>query len=230
MRHGGKGFGLIELMVAMTLGLVISLALAQMFIGSKITYLSQTASASLQEDARFALNKLAQDIRMVGTFGCLASVKDLSDKGDFAAAFKTPINWQPGERRLMLMTASVDSFQGEPAWTVQTDCSSFADAYSQGKGAGELSFPVQRQVYAYNARRSELTLNGRALISNITGFSVLFGIARSPFDEAIVRYAESPGNRVLIRSVRINLTLSDPDDRVKEQSFSVVAALRNRLL
>jgi type IV pilus assembly protein PilW len=229
MRDGCKGFGLIELMVAMTLGLVMSLALTQMFISSKDTYLSQTASANLQEDARFVLNKVAQDIRMVGTFGCLASVTDASDNGDFAAAFKAPITWQPGSRTLTLITASVDRFQGESTWTVQTDCSSSAKAYSQSKGAGELSFPVYQQVYSYNARRAELTLNSRALISHVSDFSVLFGVASGPFETSIARYVESPGDPALIRSVRINLTLTDPVERVKEQTFSVVSALRNRL-
>lgn len=229
MKCACEGFGLIELMVAMALGLVMSLALTQLFISSKDTYLSQTASANLQEDARFVLNKLAQDVRMVGAFGCLASVTDASDKGDFAKAFKEPITWQPGSRALTLITASVDRSQGEPTWTVQTDCSSFAAAYSQSNGAGELSFPVHQQVYAYNARRAELTLNNRALISHVSDFSVLFGIASGPFETSIDRYTENPGNPALIRSVRIDLTLADPADRVKEQTFSVVSTLRNRL-
>lgn len=223
------GFGLIELMVAMTLGLVISLGLTQMLISSKDTYLSQTASANLQEDARFVLNKMAQDVRMVGTFGCLASVTDLSDNNDFAAVFKAPITWHPGARTLTLITASVEKLQGEPTWTVQTDCSSSAEAYSHRKGAGELSFPLHQQTYAYNARRAELTLNNRALISHVSDFNVLFGVATGPFEPSIARYVENPGDPGLIRSVRISLTLADPADRVKEQTFSVVSALRNRI-
>lgn len=229
MKYDCNGFGLIELMVAMTLGLLMSLALVQLFISSKDTYLSQTASANLQEDARFVLNKVAQDVRMVGTFGCLAAVTDVSDKGDFAAAFKAPITWQPGSRSLTLITAPVDRLQGEPTWTVQTDCSSFAEAFSQDKGTGELRFPVHQQVYAYNARRAELTLNNRALISHVSDFNVLFGVASGRFESAIARYVENPGDPALIRSVRVNLVLADPAGRVKEQTYSVVSALRNRL-
>lgn len=229
MIRRSRGFGLIELMVALTLSLVMAVALTQMFISSKDTYLSQMASANLQEDARFVLNKLAQDIRMVGTFGCLASVRDASDKGDFAAAFKNPIRWQAGAQSLTLVTASVDGQQGEPVWTVRTDCAMAATAYSKGAGVGELSFPVQRQVYAFNPRAADLRLNGAALISNVSAFSVLFGVADSPAQRLVSRYVEAPDNPALIRSVRITLTLSDPAQRVKEQTFSVVAALRNRL-
>ncbi|HEY0288249.1 MAG TPA: prepilin-type N-terminal cleavage/methylation domain-containing protein [Pseudomonas sp.] len=229
MRRHSEGFGLIELMVALTLGLVISLALSQMFISSKDTYLSQTASANLQEDARFVLNKLAQDIRMVGTFGCLGSVKDASDTGDFAAVFKAPIQWQPGQRTLTLATTSVEAGRSEPDWVIQTDCSSTATAYSRGTDSDELRFPVQQQVYGFNARRADLTLNGYALISNVSGFDVLFGVAQTPSEMSISRYVEIPDDPALIRSVRITLTLSDPAGRVKAQRFSVVAALRNRL-
>lgn len=230
MRCRSEGFALVELMVALTLGLLLSLALIQIFLSAKDTYQSQTASAQLQEDARFVLNKLAQDIRMVGTFGCLASVEDASDKGDFAAAFKAPIRWQPSSRRLTLITAAVDGLQGDPAWTVRTDCSLAATAYSQSKGSGAFSFPVHQQVYAYNAHRSDLTLNDRALVSNVSAFTVLFGVARGLSDPSVARYVENPGNPALIRSVQITLTLSDPAGRVKDQRFSVVAALRNRLL
>jgi type IV pilus assembly protein PilW len=223
------GFALVELMVALTLGLLLSLALIQVFLSAKDTYQSQTASAHLQEDARFVLNKLAQDIRMVGTFGCLGSVEDASDKGDFAAAFNAPIRWQPVSQRLTLITTVVDGLQGDPTWTVRTDCSLVATAYSQAKGSGEFSFPVHQQAYAYNAQRSDLTLNDRALVSNVSGFTVLFGVARTPSGTTVTRYVENPGNPALIRSVQITLTLSDPNGRVKDQSFSVVAALRNRL-
>ncbi|WP_268798101.1 PilW family protein [Pseudomonas huanghezhanensis] len=229
MSRRSRGFGLIELMVALTLSLVMAVALTQMFISSKDTYLSQMASANLQEDARFVLNKLAQDIRMVGTFGCLASVRDASDKGDFAGAFQNPIHWQASAQSLTLVTASVDGQQGEPVWTVRTDCAMAATAYSQGAGVGELSFPVQRHVYAFNARAADLRLNGAALISNVSAFSVLFGVADSPAQRLVSRYVEAPDNPALIRSVRITLTLSDPAQRVKEQTFSMVAALRNRL-
>jgi type IV pilus assembly protein PilW len=44
-----------------------------------------------------------------------------------------------------------------------------------------------------------------------------------------VRYDASPADESLIRSVRIQMTLRDPTGRVKDQAYSVVAALRNRV-
>lgn len=61
-----RGLSLIELMVAMVIGLVISGAVLQVFISNKNTFLLQNASGHLQENGRFALQYLAAEIRPVG--------------------------------------------------------------------------------------------------------------------------------------------------------------------
>lgn len=65
-----RGFSLVELMVALVLGLVIGAAVIQMFLASKTTYRLQDAMARVQENGRFAVNFLAGDIRMAGFMGC----------------------------------------------------------------------------------------------------------------------------------------------------------------
>lgn len=66
-----KGFSLVELMVALTLSLVIGVAVMETFLASKTTYRMQDAMSRLQENGRFAVNQLASDIRMAGYMGCL---------------------------------------------------------------------------------------------------------------------------------------------------------------
>lgn len=61
-----RGLSLIELMVAMVIGLVISGAVLQVFISNKNTFLLQNASGHLQENGRFALQYLAAEIRPAG--------------------------------------------------------------------------------------------------------------------------------------------------------------------
>ncbi|WP_287815383.1 prepilin-type N-terminal cleavage/methylation domain-containing protein, partial [Pseudomonas sp.] len=61
MRKRASGFGLIELMVAILLGLIILLGVLQIFVSAKNTYLAQNASAAMQEDARYALSKMVQE-------------------------------------------------------------------------------------------------------------------------------------------------------------------------
>lgn len=227
-----RGFGLVEVMLALVLGLVMSLALAQIFISSKSSYASQTSSASLQEDARFVLSKMVQEVQLVGMFGCLGKVEDASVSNGFSKAFEDPITWDANSHTLTLATAGTGEGGGWSTWVIHTDCISSATAYSNGRAprlaVGETAMPIHRQVYRFNKARNELSLNGQPLVSNVRAFSVLFGVAGSINDRSISRYAAT-AEPSLIRSVRLTLTLFDPADRAQEQTVDVVAAIRNRL-
>jgi len=59
-----RGFSLIELMVAITLGLVLLAGVAQVFVNSKQGYRVQESVGRLQENARYASGYLSQYIRM----------------------------------------------------------------------------------------------------------------------------------------------------------------------
>ncbi|WP_280289993.1 PilW family protein [Pseudomonas sp. BN417] len=61
-----RGLSLVELMVAMVIGLVISLAVLQVFISNKNTFLLRGAAGKLQENGRFALQYLASELRPAG--------------------------------------------------------------------------------------------------------------------------------------------------------------------
>lgn len=65
------GFSLVELMIAMTIGVIILGAVSAVFLNSDRTNRTQDNLARLQENARFALNKMQTDIRMTGYRGCL---------------------------------------------------------------------------------------------------------------------------------------------------------------
>ena len=232
MRPLEKGFGLVEVMLALVLGLVMSLALAQIFISSKSSYASQTSSASLQEDARFVLSKMVQEVRLAGMFGCLGTVEDASAGKGFSKAFQDPITWDANSKTLTLATAGTGEGGGWSTWVIHTDCVSSATAYTNGRAprlsADETAMPIHRQVYRFNKARNELSLNGQPLVSNVGAFDVLFGVAGSLNDRSIARYAAT-AEPSLIRSVRLTLTLFDPADRAQEQTIDVVAAIRNRL-
>ena len=65
-----RGVTLIELMVAMTLGLVILGSALQVFSANKQSFRLSQALARIQEDGRFAMQSMARDIRMAGYVGC----------------------------------------------------------------------------------------------------------------------------------------------------------------
>lgn len=69
--HGTRqsGLSLIELMVAMTLGLVITTSLGYIMVGSRATYRTQDASARVQDTGRFAIEYIARELRAAGRTG-----------------------------------------------------------------------------------------------------------------------------------------------------------------
>jgi len=71
MTKNTKGFSLVELMVAVTIGLIILVSVSAIFITSKKSYSVQDRLARLQENARFAMQYIMKDVRMAGYYGCL---------------------------------------------------------------------------------------------------------------------------------------------------------------
>ncbi len=69
-QHRQHGLSLIELMIAITLGLVLIGGVINMFAASKQSNRIQNSLAELQDNARFALDTLSYDIRLAGFSGC----------------------------------------------------------------------------------------------------------------------------------------------------------------
>lgn len=67
------GFSLVEVMVAVLIGTILSAAALGVLITSRRTYNVQSDLTELQENARFALHAIAYDLRMAGFFGCADS-------------------------------------------------------------------------------------------------------------------------------------------------------------
>ncbi len=239
MRKQAAGFGLIELMVALTLGLIILLGVSQIFVAAKNTYLAQNAAAAMQEDARYGLSKMLQEVRMVGMFGCIATVTPDASAADYAAAAAFPINYvTTGTTQVLtLITGDVGSNGGTPNWTIVTDCvTSPATVYGGTKaaGTGQIAMPIRKVIYTYNSTAQTLTTTvgttAYTLLSNVSSFGVLFGVATdSSVSSPITSYTATPATPGLIRSVRISLQLTDPNGRLQPRTFSAVAAIRNRL-
>ncbi|WP_252176448.1 PilW family protein [Endozoicomonas sp. 4G] len=64
------GLSLVEMMVATLLGLVLIAGIGQLFLSANRTYMLQDELSRIQENARFAIDLIARDIRMAGSTGC----------------------------------------------------------------------------------------------------------------------------------------------------------------
>ena len=150
-----KGFSLVELMVALVIGLFLMVGVIQLFIGSKQTYRIHDALSRLQENGRFALNTMTQDIRMAGFRGCVSP----NASGAFSSTLNTPTAYlwnfdQPiqgfestgGGTWAPTLDASFESPWGGgnvDAITVRgTDGLAAMPVLAQGSGAADLQVPA----------------------------------------------------------------------------------------
>lgn len=69
-----QGFSLVELMVAMTLGLLMTAAIGTLFVANKTNYRQNTLIAEMQDNSRFAMQALARDIGMAGFMGGMTDI------------------------------------------------------------------------------------------------------------------------------------------------------------
>ncbi|WP_308363764.1 MULTISPECIES: PilW family protein [unclassified Microbulbifer] len=67
-----RGVSLVELMVAITIGLILMTGVVQLFLSSRATFTTQQAISRVQETGRLAMEFLGQDIRMAGYMGCMS--------------------------------------------------------------------------------------------------------------------------------------------------------------
>ncbi len=70
-RKKSKGLTLIELLIALTLGMGILIALSSVYIAAKQSFRFQDSTGRMQEDASYALELMSREIRMTGFSGCV---------------------------------------------------------------------------------------------------------------------------------------------------------------
>ena len=67
--QGMAGFSLVEFMVAMAIGLILVGAVLAVFVNSSSTYTVNQSVARLQENGRYALDEITQDLQLAGYWG-----------------------------------------------------------------------------------------------------------------------------------------------------------------
>lgn len=93
LRHKDTGFSLVELLIAVSLGLIVVSAIYSLFVLQNRSYVNQNLTAEMQQNVRMAMNVLAADLRITG-FGFSMSGNYTSAGGTIYAV--TPINSSSG--------------------------------------------------------------------------------------------------------------------------------------
>jgi len=87
-RRRQSGLSLIELLIAMAMGLFLIAGMVAVFSGNKRSTQLNTAVSTMQENARYALDRMAEDLRMAGFQGC----SSLAGGSVRVAATSVPMN------------------------------------------------------------------------------------------------------------------------------------------
>lgn len=72
-KRGQRGMSLVEIMVAMTLGLILTAGVIEMFVSNKRAYQVQTAANGMQENGRYAMKLLTDSLRAADHWGGVES-------------------------------------------------------------------------------------------------------------------------------------------------------------
>ncbi|PWB34823.1 hypothetical protein DCO48_04300 [Pseudomonas sp. SDI] len=211
---GQRGFGLVEALLALGLGLIVLLAGSRLFVTAVKTWQAQTVAARLQDDARLALLRISRDIRASGMFGCLRTEATQFSDATSTAAFREPLRLESrsdGSLRSLSLLVSEPAASGAPTWTVVTDCLGFARVYAgeQVPGPGEYAFAIRRQTYRVADRQLLLSSGGSSAV--------------------LIEDVDTLAVRVEPASIHLELTLSDPQQRVRPQTYRLSSTLRNRV-
>jgi type IV pilus assembly protein PilW len=78
IRSRQKGLSLVEVMIAMAIGSVITVGTVQLFVANSETHRLMLGQSRMQESARFSLDFIARSIRQAGYRGCFSNNEALS--------------------------------------------------------------------------------------------------------------------------------------------------------
>lgn len=210
MTHS-RGFTLLELMVAMVLGLLLTSGVYSFFLGNKQAEAVNQALASVQEQGRYALSIIRRDIQLAGMYDAFdpglddeAGALDVADELNFVTGHSIIV---PGD---FAAAAGLGSTDGGAAgndslvlgYLNDKDCS----GNQHGRG-GQLFYAVNRYylegttLYCEGEdgrairRGTSADSDKKPLMDNIVDFQVSYGI-NLPDNTLAIPYTGQPSSYV----------------------------------
>lgn len=181
-----RGLTLVELLVALVMGLVLLAGVAAVFVANKETFRVQEALARSQENGRFALSTIARDLRSSGHWGCS------SVPGRMTPAPVVKVT-SPAGSQFIDFTRPVFAFDGGASWSPPLD-SHFNTLTADRRPAAGSDVLMTRvldqnesRVTLHDSRTANITISGAttlrdgdiALISKCDG-AAIFELTADP--------------------------------------------------
>jgi len=161
-RFKQTGFGLIELMVALVLGLLVLGAAIAVFQSNLRTFNANDGQNRVQENARVAYELLSKDVRSTGSSAC-STENQVLGTDSMSTAFRAPLSGNGTE----LTTISADDI----SYRVKTATASSVELVESAPVASDI-FKVGDSVMVCNG-----AMTGFTKIASIAGKVVTFATA-----------------------------------------------------
>lgn len=160
-----QGLSLIELMIALTLGLILTLGVTQIFLGSNQTYRLTGSIGKIQEDLRYSVSTFSREVREAGGYGCLV------DAPGFYATVTSAMPYDPFNA---VMGWGYSGSSPGDSFTISS-VSPVTSGWSNGPGdsvpgvvTSDGAIPGTDMVLVNNVRRLDVELNGTSAIGSTT--------------------------------------------------------------
>jgi type IV pilus assembly protein PilW len=196
-----RGFSLVELMIAMVIGLVLMMGVVDVMVSSKETFQTNEDISRIQENGRYALAVLVRDVRMAG-------YRD--GGGDLPNFFFT------GTCDTLTPCTANGAGTASDRIAVQYDPANDTDCFGNAIGVTDLVVNVYSittannvsslSCRAWNATTSAWISEQRALIDGVDGMQILYGL-KAGTSESVSQYvsADRVGDWSRVQAVRIAL-------------------------
>ena len=123
-----KGFTLIELMIALALGLIVVAAAAMLFLTGVKSSQVQQGMADLQDNANFGLNYITQDLRLANLNTVEAAMNDaLLHGGVVLSQSNLPTGIQADVDDVLLSRSNGDAVGSDNEWTGSSNVTQNSD-------------------------------------------------------------------------------------------------------
>lgn len=241
-----RGLTLVELMIALTIGLVLLLVIGSVYISSRQAFRVQEDNARIQEGGRFALEIIGRSLRQAGN-------ADIPFTGLKVAFTGTAINGTNGAAGVAdTLTTQYDGVIGDSDCTgtsVIAANSIIQNHFNLDAANAELQCAGAIAVAPLTPAAPGAPPTGQPLLENVEDLQILYGID-SDGDQSANQYVTTPPNWsqvvtarvcVLIRSEKTGIVAAGnylncngaavaiPADRRLRRAFTATFNLRNRV-
>lgn len=235
-QFGQLGFSLLELLIANLLGLLLLLALTQIYLNIKNTYQLQQAIVTIEEHARFSIYSLNQQIRMAGYADCEKSLTPTINV-DAVQGYST--NTLPGFLKFNRIVANTDILViKQCAWInsqekLLTIAFFIADTLQKNNVGQPIYGLYEKKISAQGE------VNTQELASGVENMQLQFGISnRNKNIDGYKKIAQMQDNdwikvkgikiTLLFNSINTVLKKSITPDRMLHKEWDTFIALRER--